>query len=107
MKAGYLLIRLTCGIMFLCHIAACIYLRVGYYQLGQTSGSSSWLEKYKNYSFLIQFEWALYWSVTTILTVGYGDITPQAPNEVLVTIICMLVSCVIFAYCINSIWEIL
>ncbi|KAL4432955.1 hypothetical protein ABPG74_014469 [Tetrahymena malaccensis] len=115
MKAGYLLIRLTYGIMFLCHIAACIYLKVGQQQLnGQVPQEqndckppSSWLEPYLKYPFFIQFLWALYWAVTTILTVGYGDITPKEPNEVVVTIICMLISCVIFAYCINSIWEIL
>ncbi|EAR99913.2 cation channel family protein (macronuclear) [Tetrahymena thermophila SB210] len=114
MKAGYLLIRLTCGIMFLCHIAACIYLKVGQYQLNGYSQDQidddkpqSWLAPYLKYPFFIQFLWALYWAVTTILTVGYGDITPKEPNEVVVTIICMLISCVIFAYCINSIWEIL
>ncbi|KAL4478064.1 hypothetical protein ABPG72_013503 [Tetrahymena utriculariae] len=112
MKAGYLLIRLTCGIMFLCHIAACIYLKVGQYQISNSQDQSddktqSWLTPYLKYPFFIQFLWALYWAVTTILTVGYGDITPKEPNEVVVTIICMLISCVIFAYCINSIWEIL
>lgn len=36
-------------------------------------------------------------------TVGYGDITPQNEMEIFVNIITMLISCGIFAFCINII----
>jgi hypothetical protein len=55
----------------------------------------------------IYYEYALYWSVTTMISVGYGDVTPVAPLEVIITIICMMMSCVMFAYSINSIWFII
>lgn len=42
-----------------------------------------------------------------MISVGYGDVTPIAPLEVLVTIITMMFSCIIFAYSINSIWELI
>jgi hypothetical protein len=36
-------------------------------------------------------------------TVGYGDIHPNTPKERAVTLITMLVSCVVYAYTIGSI----
>jgi len=36
-------------------------------------------------------------------TVGYGDIHPNTPKERALTLITMLVSCVVYAYTIGSI----
>ena len=41
--------------------------------------------------------------VTTMITVGYGDIIPHTPNEKLFTILSMMVACCVFAYIMNGI----
>jgi potassium voltage-gated channel Eag-related subfamily H protein 1/potassium voltage-gated channel Eag-related subfamily H protein 5 len=42
-----------------------------------------------------------------MITVGYGDITPKNPKETLMTVFAMFISCIIFAYSVNAIWEII
>lgn len=46
---------------------------------------------------------SLYWAVTTILTVGYGDITPVSTNEQWFAIVAMAIGCGMFAYILNTI----
>lgn len=45
---------------------------------------------------------SLYWAFTTMISVGYGDITPQNPYEMTVTVGCMTLSCIYFAYIIGN-----
>lgn len=42
-----------------------------------------------------------------MISVGYGDITPKNTPEVLITVFTMFISCILFAYSINSIWEVI
>ena len=44
---------------------------------------------------------ALYWSITTMATVGYGDIRPVTTIEYIVVIFCEIVAGVVFAYIIG------
>lgn len=55
---------------------------------------SSWSTKYL---------YSVYWAVTTIATIGYGDITPQNESEILVTIVVELAGSALFGYFINII----
>lgn len=52
---------------------------------------------------MIKYIYSLYWAVSTIVTVGYGDITPQNEYEVLVTIFIELLGSALFGYLINVI----
>ena len=61
----------------------------------------------QTYPWYVWYEYAMYWALQTATTVGYGDITPMNPQEVLYVIINMIFMCVIFGYFINSIWEII
>lgn len=46
---------------------------------------------------------ALYFSVITMVTVGFGDIVPSNNLEVGVCIITVMISCGVYAYTINAI----
>jgi uncharacterized membrane protein YeaQ/YmgE (transglycosylase-associated protein family) len=52
---------------------------------------------------LSQYIYSLYWAITTIVTVGYGDITPQNEYEILVTIVIEVIGAAVFGYIINTI----
>jgi hypothetical protein len=47
----------------------------------------------------------MYFSITTMATIGYGDIYPNSPLEVLVVIFLELFAGMTFAYIIGSIGQ--
>ena len=49
----------------------------------------------------------LYWTVTTITTVGYGDITPMTTNEIIFVMFVQLMGVMNFAYLTGSITSVL
>lgn len=46
---------------------------------------------------------AVYWSVTTLATVGYGDITPETNDEMIYAIVAMMMGFVLYGYLIGNI----
>ena len=49
---------------------------------------------------------SVYFAFITMITVGYGDISPVHRNEKIYTIIITLISCGVFGYSINTIGSI-
>jgi len=56
----------------------------------------------------LQYIVALYWSVTTMTSIGYGDITPQPTNtlELVCTIVVQILGTTVFAYVVGNIVSI-
>ena len=47
--------------------------------------------------------WVLYWTITTMTTIGYGDFSPLTPVEVGITIVVQLFGAVLFGWIIGNI----
>ena len=54
-----------------------------------------------------RYLYAVYWAVTTLTTVGYGDITPTNDNERAYALVSMLCSALVFGYVMRSIGSLL
>ena len=48
---------------------------------------------------------SLYWSLTTVVTVGYGDITPKNKYETGIAMLTMLIAGMVFAFNVSAIRE--
>ncbi|EAR95256.3 cation channel family protein (macronuclear) [Tetrahymena thermophila SB210] len=100
------MIKLIFVILFMAHIVACgaMFIQKIEISLGNNNAwfashlSESWLDKYIN---------AFYWSIVTMVTLGYGDIVPITLNEKLYAIGVALVGCFILSYSMNQVGEIL
>ncbi len=102
------LIKVVCNILYIAHIIACLFHTIG--SLMIDLNQKSWLnviEKTYLNDWKVRYVYCIYWAVTTLITVGYGDITPQNPFEILFTIFVILIGCGTFAYGINSVGSIL
>jgi len=95
------LAKLSIFIFFLAHWCACIWYLIG----TSNSSSFSWLERsdLEGASFKDRYVASLYFAITTMLTVGYGDIIPVNANERVISIFMMILGGGVFGYLMNSI----
>ncbi|KAM3139802.1 hypothetical protein pb186bvf_008044 [Paramecium bursaria] len=101
LKQNFLqLIKLYFTLITAAHIIGCFW-----YILGTTE-TENWILAYftdVELDKMTLYITSLYWSITTMLTVGYGDVLPVNQNEKIYAILTMLIGCCLFGYVMNSI----
>jgi hyperpolarization activated cyclic nucleotide-gated potassium channel 2 len=59
-----------------------------------------------NSTYSDKYATSVYWAVTTMATIGYGDITPITTYEKIYVMVSMLVASAVFAFIVGSISSI-
>lgn len=98
----FLFLRLVFMLVIMAHWIACAWIFVGNIN---DSSVSNWLKAsdLQDSSNSVIYITSLYWSLTTITSVGYGEIHAYNLTETYFVLVSMVVSSVIFAYLLGSI----
>ncbi|KAL4480440.1 hypothetical protein ABPG74_020956 [Tetrahymena malaccensis] len=100
------MIKLILFILFMAHMVACGALFIQKIELS-LGNNKAWFVQYLNESWIEIYINAFYWSIVTMVTLGYGDIVPVTLNEKVYAIGVALVGCFILSYSMNQVGEIL
>jgi voltage-gated potassium channel Kch len=100
-------IKLLVLVLLIAHWGACFWFLVGFSEW-QNNGIS-WITEaqIQDAGTYVQYVNSLYFFITTMTTVGYGDIVAITANEKLYVIFSMLLACGVFAYVIGSIGTVI
>ncbi|KAL4499106.1 hypothetical protein ABPG72_017008 [Tetrahymena utriculariae] len=101
-------------VFIIAHFASCIFNWVASIQYdGIPQDQQNQIETWLSVNQLIGADWykiyinGFYFSMISMMTIGYGDITPKSINEKIYTIFFCVVSCASFAYSINTISQVI
>ena len=96
------LIMLVINCVIISHFFACAWYYVGALE---RNSEKNWLlsADIVNESRLYKYVYCYYWTTVTILTVGYGDISPRNLEETIFTIFVVIIGCFLYAFNLNNI----
>ncbi|EGR27051.1 hypothetical protein IMG5_202320 [Ichthyophthirius multifiliis] len=103
------LIRLLFTIGTICHVFCLLWYGLAVYEIQILKRDDTWLNS-KNLigqDIYTKYIYSFYYIAVTMITVGYGDITPQNQIECTFTVITMFFTGVVYAYSLNCIGNIL
>ncbi|EWS76182.1 cation channel family protein (macronuclear) [Tetrahymena thermophila SB210] len=102
------LLKLLIFVIGICHIFCLFWHGLVMFEIN--SGiTNNWLESKNllNASIQERYIYSFYFLAVTMATVGYGDISPQNQFEVLFTTITIFVTCIVYAFSLNTIGAII
>ena len=88
------------------HIIACFWIFIA--EFDETS-KENWIysKNYQDLSIYDLYVASFYFSVTTVVTVGYGDITAISSGEKLIAVFLMLIGVIAFSYATGALSNII
>lgn len=99
-------IRFTIAAALVTHVVACAWFFTAAAQ-GYPDGNWAETAGIETAAPADQYVRSLYWTITTMTTVGFGDITPSRTTEYLVAMLVMLLGASLYAFLIGSIASLL
>jgi len=92
-------------IIYVAHWCGCGFRYLSFFN---EKGELGWIEKQNltHETAFVQYLNSLYYAVITMITVGYGDITPVSVKEKTYVVFMTLISCMVFAYVLNAVGAI-
>ncbi|GFQ05777.1 potassium channel akt1 [Phtheirospermum japonicum] len=95
--------RLVCVTLFTVHCAACFnYLLAATYRDKKDTWLGAAMDDFPHRSLWIRYVTSIYWSITTLTTVGYGDLHAENTREMVFNIFYMLFNLGLTSYLIGN-----
>lgn len=101
------LLKLLFFILYVAHLCCCSWHYLAIYEI-RRGEERTWFELVgvRNSEWIVRYVHSLYYSIVSMVTVGYGDITPQNFTERLFAVGLIVLACGMFAYSVNEIGNI-
>mmetsp|Transcript_63549 Transcript_63549/g.148219 ORF Transcript_63549/g.148219 Transcript_63549/m.148219 type:complete len:847 (+) Transcript_63549:51-2591(+) len=98
-------VRVVFFLFGITHCSACIWFCIG----SRSDTDQTWITAKLpgDADFWVEYIYSLYFTLTTMTTVGYGDITPQNEDEVFFTTVLLLVATVVFASLMGALTDLI
>jgi len=105
---GFELFFVMFKVLCVAHIYACFWHYISFLEI-QNHNTDTWLvvKGLENAFWMEKYLYSIYWALTTMVTVGYGDIVPQNRVEVGFCSFTILSGSMVFGYCLNRIGTLL